>query len=136
MSIDTHIHACPRKTDTNTIYPDGVLIWDNSNKQLSIGDGSTLNGRRVAMLADLTTAVSAFLEEPFTALTSNGSAAFSGERYVHHLVGPSGTIYTVASGDCGWNDGNTYVDMETYLAAEDQSTISGTWIAVFNPRGV
>lgn len=136
MSTEMHIHSMPRKANVDTIYPDGLAIWDADNKKLYIGDGTTINGIRVAMFADIEAATSVFLEEPFSILTASGEAGFNGLKYVHHLVAPSGKIYTVASGDCRWDKVNniTYVKMAAYLSAENLSQINDPWIAVYNPR--
>jgi hypothetical protein len=134
MSVDNHIHAFPIKAAADTLYPNGVAVWDSTNKRLYIGDGTTTNGIRMATYADLQTMTSAFYEQTFTALTANGTAGFNGNIYVHHLIGPSGRIYVVANGDCYWSGPYTYVKMTAYLALENLSVMSGTWTAVFNPR--
>ena len=134
MAIETHIHAFPLLAVVDTIYPDAVAVWDHDRKRLLIGDGVTINGIRVAMMSDLVSAKSVFLEQEFAALTATGEAGFNGEIYVHHLVAPSGTIHVIASGDCYWKDGYTYVKMAPYMQAEDMPTFTGTWVAVYTPR--
>lgn len=136
MSTEMHIHAMPRKAAVDAIYPDGIAIWDADNKRLYIGDGETVNGVRVAMLTDIQAATSVFMEKQFSALTVNNEAGFNGLIYVHHLVAPSGKIYTIQSGECRWDTSTntTYVKMQDYLSAENLSVISDPWIAVYNPR--
>lgn len=139
MATEIHIHSLPRPAVVDTVYPLGVMIYDDAHKRVLIGDGTALNGLPLAMMADLQNVASSFLEYPFDALVApDGSgfnkAGFNGELYVHHLVGPTGTIHTVASGDCEWRDGNTYLKMDDYMAAESLSEFSGDWIAVYNPR--
>jgi hypothetical protein len=136
MSTEMHIHAFPRKSAVDAIYPDGIAIWDADNKRLYIGDGATVNGIRVAMFTDIEATSSVFLEREFSSLVASGEAGFNGLIYVHHLVAPSGKIYNVESGDCRWDTktNTTYVKMADYLNAENISVISEPWIAVYNPR--
>lgn len=136
MSTEMHIHAMPRKPSVDAIFPDGIAIWDADNKRLYIGDGATVNGCRVAMFTDIEASSSVFLEQEFSTLVASGEAGFNGLIYVHHLVAPSGKIYTIGSGECRWDKATntTYVKMADYLAAENLSVISDPWIAVYNPR--
>lgn len=135
--VETHIHAFPRKSETTTtIYPDGVPIWDDTNKRIIVGDGTTPGGQPQASLIDLTRATSVCLEQVIAGLNVTGEAVLNGKVYVHHLVSPKGTIYTVNSGDCYWTQDNyTHVKMASYIQA-DESTVAedSTWIAVYNPR--
>jgi hypothetical protein len=50
--LPEHIHAFPLYT-SNTVFKNGVGVWDSSNKKFIIGDGSTNGGIAVAMEKDI-----------------------------------------------------------------------------------
>lgn len=133
MSVEKHIHALPRKAESDTLYPEGVLIWDASTKRLLIGDGSTLNGIQVAMKEDIQFAYTHTNIQLIESVTAKNEAVLKGEVLISHIIAPSGSIYVLGDGLSHWSGGYTYLAMGSYLTKEGMTSFSGTWKIAYQP---
>lgn len=52
-TIPTHIHALPRHTNAEQVYPAAVPVYDASAKRIRIGDGLTAGGTVIPNMEDL-----------------------------------------------------------------------------------
>lgn len=66
--IPAHYHKLPKTTGTNTVYPDGLPLWDANGKRMVIGDGVTPGGIPQAKQEDDTTYNRRFVSENVTTM--------------------------------------------------------------------
>lgn len=133
MSIEKHIHALPRKTQVDTLYPEGVLIWDKESKRILVGDGTTPNGVAVAMEDDINFAYSHTNIQLVTSVTAKNEAVIKGEVLITHIISPSGTIYVLTDGVSYWSNGYTYLLMSSYITKAGMLEFEGTWKIAYQP---
>lgn len=73
--IPAHYHQLPKTTGTNTVYPDGLPLWDANGKRMVIGDGVTPGGIPQAKQEDDTTYNRRFVSETVTLMNRDWAIA-------------------------------------------------------------
>lgn len=133
MSVESHIHALPRKAKDGTVYPEGVMIWDNEEKRLIIGDGETSNGIKFVNQSELSLAYTHTNIQLINGVTASNEAILKGEVLITHVIAPSGKIYVLADATSHWSGGYTYLNMRSYLIKEGMAEFEGTWKIAYQP---